>query len=368
MPRSKLILCTPGPVRIPPIVADYMADPPCNYHRQEGFRAMFAETESDVKALIGIKDPNAYFATMITSTGTGGNEAALLAFEGLGKGLILRNGWFASRLVDQVVQNQIAHVVMESPHDRPIDPTELDHFLGKNPDLKWVYLVSHETRAGLVNPLTQIGQVAKKRGLFVGADIVSSAYAYKLDIEAAGLDVGITSSAKAIMGVPGLAICFVKLASLPALKAVAKPRGYYLDLVAETEKQKKEMQTRFAQPVALHAALRAACIHMKQVGIDNHMARIRRHMAELEAHLLPLGCPATLDNAYRSNIAVNFRLPAGWEYPGFAAAMEAEGYYLLYGIPGDSTHFQLSTIGDLTDEHIAGLKRALSKVLSAGPR
>ena len=326
MPRSKLILCTPGPVRIPPIVADYMADPPCNYHRQEGFRAMFAETESDVKALIGIREPGAYFATMITSTGTGGNEAALLAFEGLGKGLILRNGWFASRLVDQVVQNKIPHMVMESPHDRPIDPAQLDAVLAANPDLKWVYLVSHETRAGLVNPLTQIGQVAKKRGLMVGADIVSSAYAYKLDLEAAQLDVGITSSAKAIMGVPGLAICFVKLASLPALVAAAKPRGYYLDLVGETEKQKKEMQTRFAQPVALHAALRAACIHMKQIGIDNHMARIRRHMAELEAHLSPLGCPATLPNEYRSNIAVNFRLPSGWEYPAFAAAMEAEGF------------------------------------------
>jgi hypothetical protein len=43
--------------------------------------------------------------------------------------------------------------------------------------------------------------------------------------------------------------------------------------------------------------------------------------------------------------------------------MQAEGYFCLYGIPGDQSHFQLSTIGDLADEHVAGIKRALSKVL-----
>src|SRR5207253_2322683 len=114
MTRPKLILFTPGPVRMLPLVADYLADPPCNYHRQEGFRAMFAETEADLKALAGIKHPEAYFATQIISTGTGANEACLQAFEGLGKGLILSNGFFGARLIDQAVQDGIAHISLKT--------------------------------------------------------------------------------------------------------------------------------------------------------------------------------------------------------------------------------------------------------------
>ena len=56
---------------------------------------MFAETERDLKQLVGIKHADAYFATVMTATGTGANEACLLALEPLGKGLILNNGFFA---------------------------------------------------------------------------------------------------------------------------------------------------------------------------------------------------------------------------------------------------------------------------------
>ena len=34
--------------------------------------------------------------------------------------------------------------------------------------------------------------------------------------------------------------------------------------------------------------------------------------------------------------------------------MLQEGYYLLYGPPGDDGQFQVSTIGDLDDSHVAG--------------
>ena len=42
--------------------------------------------ERDVIALLGIRDPAAYHATVLTTTGTGANEACLLALAGLGPG------------------------------------------------------------------------------------------------------------------------------------------------------------------------------------------------------------------------------------------------------------------------------------------
>ena len=92
------------------------------------------------------------------------------------------------------------------------------------------------------------------------------------------------------------------------------------------------------------------------------MARIQRQMQALIEHLAGLDVQPLLDARFRSNIAVNFRLPVGMPYSDFSRRMEELGYFCLYGIPGDSSHFQLSTIGDLGDHHIEGVQVALSKV------
>jgi HAD superfamily hydrolase (TIGR01509 family) len=360
------VLFTPGPVRVPPAVTRALVDPPCNYHRQEGFRALRADIERDLVGLLGIRDPGAYQATVFTATGTGANEACLLALAGTGPGLVAANGFFAARLVEQAARNGITHRVLEAPPDRPLDPTEIDRALVAAPELRWLYLVSHETRAGLKNPLAEIGAVARRRGVAVAADVVSSAFAYPIDIEGAGLDLAVTSSSKAIGAVPGLGIVLVRAAFLERLRA-ARGAGYYLDLVAECDKQRRESQPRFAQPVALYAALAAACTHLRSVGVEAHMARMQRQMQAIVAHLEALGAPATLPAPHRSGVAVNFRLPAWLPYPAFARRMLQEGYYLLYGPPGDDGQFQVSTIGDLDDSHVAGLQAALTRVLTPPP-
>jgi len=356
-------LFTPGPVRVPPAVTRALVDPPCNYHRQDAFRALRADIERNVVELLGIRDGAAYHATVLATTGTGANEACLLALAGLGPGLIAANGFFAARLAEQAARNGIAHRLIEGPADRPLDPADVDRALAAAPDVRWLYVVSHETRAGLRNPLTEIGVAARRRGVAVAADVVSSAFAYPIDVEGAGLDLAVTSSSKAIGAVPGLGIVLVRAAFLDRLRA-ARGAGYYLDLVAECDKQRQESQPRFAQPVALYAALAAACAHLRTIGIDAHMARMQRQMQAIVAHLDALGISATLPAAYRSGVAVNFRLPAGLRYPEFARRMQQEGYYLLYGPPGDDGQFQVSTIGDLNDDHVVGLQGALRRVLT----
>ena len=282
---------------------------------------------------------------------------------GLGPGLVAANGFFAARLCEQAARNGIAHRVLEGPADRPLDPADVERALAAAPELRWLYVVSHETRAGLANPLAEIGQAARRRGVAVAADVVSSAFAYPIDVEGAALDLAVTSSSKAIGAVPGLGIVLVRAAFLERLRA-ARGAGYYLDLVAECDKQRSESQPRFAQPVALYAALAAACAHLRAIGVDAHMARIQRQMRAIVAHLDALGVPATLPAAVRSGVAVNFRLPAALRYPEFARRMQQEGYYLLYGPPGDDGQFQVSTIGDLDDAHVAGLMGALRRVLT----
>jgi 2-aminoethylphosphonate-pyruvate transaminase len=363
MPRDELILFTPGPVRIPPSVAHALSHPRCNYHRQDAFRDMFKETEVLLKQLIGIKNGDDFYATVMTGTGTGANEACLLALEPLGKGLIIDNGFFAARAIDQAKQNNIAVETLPLPSDRPIDVAAVEALLDRDAAIKWVFFVSHETRAGLRNPLEQLGRAIKQRGRMIAVDVISSAFAYPIDLEAAQVDLATASSAKAIMAAPGLGVIYTRKAAVPTLEAAGKPRGYYLDVVAEYHKQLAEGQTRFAQPVCLHAALHAACTHLAEIGIERHFKRVQDQMSALIEHLAKLGSHPLLDDAFRSNIAVNFRLPVGTPYTRFSKQMEELGYFCLYGIPGDQSHFQLSTIGDLNEAHIDGMKSALSEVL-----
>lgn len=362
MAPANPVLFTPGPVRIPPSVADALANPPCNYHRQSGFEQMFAQTEADLKLLLGIDDPAAYFAIQITSTGTGANEACLNAMAGLGRGAVVSNGFFGKRAADQAAQAGLDHVVIEQPGDRPLDPEALARAIDRHGDLRWLFFVSHETRVGLVNPIVDVGAVAKDRGLFVTADVISSSYAYPIDVEAAQLDLAVGSSAKALMAAPGIGIVIARREAIETLRPAARS-SYYLDLVAEYDKQSQTRQPRFAQPVALHASIHAACRHLRDLGIDEHMRRVRRQLQAVSDHLAGIDIAPLMDPAVTSGVVANFRLPSHIRYPEFTAAMLDRGFYLLYGIPGDESHFQVSTIGDLTDEHVAGLNHALSDVL-----
>ncbi len=357
------ILFTPGPVRIPRLVAEAMADPACNYHRQPGFQQMLGEIQGDLAELLKLRSPADYAIGILTCTGTGANEGCMQALSGLGPGLILRNGFFGARLVDQAVQGGLTHFVLDAPVDRPFDPAAVAAFLDARPEIRWCYFVSHETRMGLVNPLEQIGQLCHQRGVMVGADIISSAFAYPVDIEAAKLDLAVTSSAKAVMAAPGLGIVLVRRAVMAELRRVRGTTSYYLDVIAECERQAADRQPRFAQPVALFAALHAACRLLKERGIDAHMARIQRQMDQVANHLAAMGLRSLLPREHLSWIAVNFALPPGLTYAEFTKKMQAEGYFLLYGVPGDQSHFQVSTIGDLTDADVDGLCRALDRVL-----
>ena len=44
---SAVIDLTPGPVKMPAIVGEYLLHPPCNYHRQDAFRRMFEDNQRE---------------------------------------------------------------------------------------------------------------------------------------------------------------------------------------------------------------------------------------------------------------------------------------------------------------------------------
>src|SRR4029078_4480881 len=120
--KRRQIFFAPARVGVPPAVTRALADPPCNYHRQEAFRDLRAGIDRALAGLLGIGDAAAYHAAVMTTTGTGANEACLLALAGTGPGLIASNGFFAARLAEQAARNGIAQRLIAGPADRPPAP------------------------------------------------------------------------------------------------------------------------------------------------------------------------------------------------------------------------------------------------------
>jgi 2-aminoethylphosphonate-pyruvate transaminase len=202
----------------------------------------------------------------------------------------------------------------------------------------------------------------------VGADCVSSAFAYPLALEQAGVDLAVATTSKALMAVPGLGIVFARRDALAELRGAARDDAYYLDLLAEQAKQERELAPRFGQPVQLHAAVRGACLHLRGVGIDAHMRRIGSQLADVTAHLEELGVPAMLAPQHRGGVATNFVAPSELPYPELARRMAAEGYYILYGAIEDPRQFQVCTMGDLDGDDVDGVKRAFTRVVRGAER
>ncbi|WP_245284897.1 aminotransferase class V-fold PLP-dependent enzyme [Bradyrhizobium sp. th.b2] len=84
-------------------------------------------------------------------------------------------------------------------------------------------LVHCETTTGIVNPLEQIVEDARRRGVQTIVGCMSSFGAINIDLNGDGPDVLVTSSNKCIEGPPGVA--FV-IASRVLLENAARSRGH----------------------------------------------------------------------------------------------------------------------------------------------
>ena len=226
---------------------------------------MFAETERDLKKLVGIAIRDAYFATVLTTTGTGANEACLFALAAARQGPDLNNGFFGARVVDQARQNQI-----DSRRQRVARRTRRS--------------IPRYRRGARARPGDQVGVLRQPRDPHRPRQSVRgdrrrrarrAARSSPPTRSRARSRTRSTSRPRRSTSSPRRARrrSWPRPASASSSRA-RRPRSRRLDApqaraaattstsFAEYKKQSAEQQPRFAQPVALHAALRAACTHL----------------------------------------------------------------------------------------------------------
>jgi predicted phosphoserine aminotransferase len=262
----------PGPVDVPEEVLGAQTRPMLP-HRSSEFETIFQRAEGKARQLF-------YTQTRVlitASSGTGLQEAAV---RNLVKGRLLScvNGAFGERWYQVAQTNGVMADRLEAPWGQPILPEKVAEALDDG-HYDAVAVVHNETSTGVENPVRAIAAAARavSPDTLVCVDAVSSLGGARIEMDAWGLDLVLTSSQKSLALPPGLGLAGVSNRALAWAEEVPN-RGWYFDFL-RLEKHRIKNTTPATPAISLIYALDVQLDRILEEGLD---ARFERHSGMAE--------------------------------------------------------------------------------------
>jgi len=266
-------LFIPGPTEVAPEVLQKMATPMIG-HRSKDASALQREISEKLRKVMYTANP----ILLSTSSGSGLMEGSIRSLTAR-RAAVFSVGAFGNRWYKMAQANNVPADKWEAEWGKAVTPEIVDQFLSTG---KYdVFTVTHnETSTGIMNPVAEIAEVRKKYpDVLWLVDAVSSMAGAKIEADALGIDVCITSTQKALALPPGLAIAAVSPRALEHGKQV-KYRGWYLDLLEIYKYIETKDHQYSATPSLSHMfALNFQLDRILNEGLDKRFAR-HREMAE----------------------------------------------------------------------------------------
>lgn len=357
------VLFTPGPLTTSRTVKQAML-------RDLGSRDFdFIETVRDIRerlaALTGHADR--FTTVLMQGSGTFSVEAVLSScVPPDGKVLVAVNGAYGKRMVQMLQALRIAHTVVESPEDRYPDLHEVERALNAAPAIALVAVVHCETTTGIVNPIAEIGRLARAANARYFVDAMSSFGAIPIDFEACCIDYLVSSANKCIEGVPGFGFALARRDALQQTKGYA--RSLSLDLFAQWQGLEENGQFRFTPPTHALLAFRQALVELEdEGGVEGRAGRYRRNHEVLVDGMRELGFEAYLPRERQGYIITSFRYPRNWrfDFEAFYRRLNEMGYVIYPGKVSNADCFRIGNIGRIFESDVRDLLRAIGDVVKA---
>jgi 2-aminoethylphosphonate-pyruvate transaminase len=195
-----MILLNPGPVNLCPSVRE-AATKLDLCHRQEEFIDILLDVK---RRLLKISNKNSANISILHGSGALAVESAIHSLV-RGKILIIDNGYYCCRIRDSLLQlskyQNIQVTSLSCGFGLAPDMNKLSELLKQKFD--WVTVVHHETSTGLLNPLTDICNIAELYDTKVFVDAVSSFGIHSTDTRS---NIICFNSNKCLESLPGAAI------------------------------------------------------------------------------------------------------------------------------------------------------------------
>jgi len=359
-------LRVPGPTPLPPTVLGAMGQQMIN-HRSPEFAQLLEEITAHLKSFFRTEED----VLIVTASGTGGLEAALVNFLSPGdRVLAVIIGIFGRRFAD-IAEAHGANVTrLEIPWGQPAQPEAIAQELSRIPDVRAVLITHNETSTGVTNDLEAIARVIEEfrggagEGPLLMVDAISSLGAIPFEMDAWECDVVVTGSQKAWMAPPGLSMIGVSRRAWQANRQARMSR-FYWDLAA-AERYAERGQTPFTPAVSTLYGLHASLALMQEEGLDRIAARHRQVAKRCRDGIRTLGLEILAPESHASNTVTAVR---GGErvrdIARFLSRLREEKGVVLAGGQGDlKGHiFRIGHLGYVSQEDVDDLVRATGELL-----
>ena len=257
----------PGPTPVPDAVLKAVARPMTD-HRNKDFKELIIRVTDKIKKIFQTEND----LLMLTSSGTGGLEAAVVNFLSPGdKVLAVIIGNFGERFAD-IARSYGADVIpLEFEWGTAADPAAVRQALQDNPGIKAVLMTHNETSTGVTNDISALNAVVKEFGKLTLVDSISGLGSLDLPVDKLGLDVVVAGSQKGWMVPPGLAMVAVSERAWKANAEARMPR-YYFDL-AKARKMLADGETPWTPAISIFYGFDTATDMMLKEGLPSIFAR-----------------------------------------------------------------------------------------------
>ena len=347
----------PGPVDVADEVLQAQTAPMLP-HRSKEFEATYRRASEKAQQLFYTQ----YRVFLTASSGTGLQEAAIRNFVNK-RVLSVVNGAFADRWYEVAVSNGKDVEKLSFEWDTPASPDLVADTVRKG-GFEALTVVHNETSTGMQNPVKEIAEAVKAVApeTLILVDAVSSLGGAKIEMDAWGLDMVLTSSQKCLALPPGLALGAVSDRAMDKAKSVEN-RGWYFDLV-RMEKHRLKDSSPATPAMSLIFALDFQLDRILAEGLDNrfarHSAMAKRVHEWADAHDLAMYAPA----GYRSQTVTTIKNERGIKVSDLNAFLTQREMRIAggYGPIKEST-FRIAHMGEIQMADIEKLLEAMEEYL-----
>lgn len=237
---------------------------PIPYFRTDEFSDIMLDIEKKFLSLLHAPVDSRLIT--LTASGTGAMEAVVLnALKEEDKVLVIEGGSFGKRFGEICELHKIPHDSLVLEFGEALTEDKLRCYEGKGYTALLVNI--HETSIGQLYDYRMLGDFCKRNHMYYIVDAISSFLADELDMEAAGIDVVITASQKALALPPGLSFAALSPRILEERVKLLPVKSMYFDFKDYLLNMERG-QTPFTPAVGIVLQLKQRIDELYKCGVD----------------------------------------------------------------------------------------------------
>ncbi|TKG88483.1 2-aminoethylphosphonate--pyruvate transaminase [Puteibacter caeruleilacunae] len=359
LPENPYLLLTPGPLSTTKGVKAAMLKDWCTW--DDDYNNLVQDVRNGLLQLANLNNAE-YTTVLMQGSGTFSVESVIgTCVPKTGKILILSNGAYGNRMVKIAKTLDIdVHVLNFSELSTP-DLKRIEFILKADSDISHIAMVHCETTTGMLNPIREVGVLAKRFNKTYIVDAMSSFGGIPISVDKWGIDFLISSANKCIQGVPGFGFVIAKTEKLKQCNNQA--RSHSLDLYDQWETMENlNGKWRFTSPTHVVRAFKQAMDELSvEGGIKVRYERYKNNQRTLVKGMRKLGFNPLLEDKIQSPIITTFQSPESdtYSFGRFYQRLKNKGFVIY---PGKVTNFQCFRIGNIGEIHESDINNLLNAI------